>query len=138
MLNPDMFIGKWILDVALNNYETPNAPKKGTYTISKVSNDILRFDMEWISFDDQNMEASYLSHIDGKKHPYENPEIADFTETTLISEKIMQTCTYKDGHLTSKGLRELSDDNNDLHIIQQYLTPDGHTISNRSVYHRSI
>ena len=131
----DKFLGVWELDSSQNIYQTPTAPKKGSYEVILLETNTLKFEMHWTDADDHEHEASYTSIVDGNQYPYENPELADFIETTLLNEFIMQTASYKDGKLLSKGTRELVDNNRTMLVSQETFLP-GQTIVNKSIYYK--
>lgn len=138
MNNIEKFIGVWVLDSSKNEYQTFNPPKSGQYTISVLDGNNLEFKMDWTDSKDKCFNANYSSLVDGGKQPYDNPDIADFIETKIISENIMQTSTYKNEKVTSIGIRELSKDNMTMIVSQESLLPSEKSVINKSVYYKKL
>jgi hypothetical protein len=135
MATLDDFIGTWVLDPAQNNYQTPNAPQAGTYTISIIEGCTLQFDMEWVDEQGNTKTAQYTSIFDGKQYPYENPDVADYVQSQLLDDT-MQSDSYKSGRIISNGKRQLINDGTELLVTQRYVLADGLAFSNTSVYRR--
>lgn len=134
----DYFIGKWIMDSNKNEYDTQKPPKSGSYTISLIEGKKLLFSMEWIDFIGKELEAFYTTYVDGKKHAYENSDVADFIETKMLSPNIMETITYKNEKINSKGTRELINENKTMLVTQTIFLPGEKEIVNKSVYNKQV
>ncbi len=134
----DHFLGVWVLDASKNDYVAPTAPVAGTYTISCLEGEHLLFQMQWADKDQQTHQAQYSSCIDGKQYPYENPQLAEFISSSLVLPDVMETLTFKDGKINSRGIRKLSKDLTTLYVEQIMYLPDGQELVNKSEYRRKL
>ena len=134
----DHFLGVWVLDAGKNDYITSTAPVSGTYTISRQENDTLLFLMQWTDKDNQTHQAQYVSCIDGKQYPYENAQLAEFISSGMVQPDVMETLTFKEGRVNSRGIRRLSEDLATLYVEQIMYLPDGQEVVNKSEYHKQL
>ena len=134
----DHFLGVWVLDADRNEYVTPTAPVAGTYTVSRLENETLLFQMQWTDKDQQTHQAQYSSCIDGKQYPYGNPQLAEFIASSMVLPDVMETLTFKDGNINSRGIRRLSKDLTILYVEQIMYLPDGQERVNKSECHRKL
>ena len=82
--------------------------------------------------------GAILDCIDGKQYPYENPQLAEFIASSMVLPDVMETLTFKDGKMNSKGMRRLSEDLTTLYVEQIMYLPDGQELVNKSEYHRML
>jgi len=131
----DYFVGTWILDAELSDYQLGEPPKTGLYTIT-ADDAAYKVTMEWTTSGDEAMRADYVSIPDGKQYAYEDSDAVDFVCTTRVDDKTLDSESFKDGKRIAWARRILSDDNNTMTITQSGSLPDGDEFNNVSVYRR--
>lgn len=135
MKKPDPFLGTWELIPDQSDYQLGQPPASGTYRIT-ANETGYTFNIQWTTADGQEMAAAYDAIPDGQQHPYENPAIADAVSLTRVSEKQLDSASFKDGQQIAHAARILANDNQTMTVIQSGQTPDGGSFSNTAVYHR--
>ncbi|MGL6108358.1 hypothetical protein [Romboutsia sp.] len=128
------FIGKWEMIPRQNNYQIGAPPKEGTYIISLVEENTLRFDIDWTDENDQKHTMVYLSQVDGKIHEYENTDIIESVKTTLIANNKLESCTYKGSAKICYSMQESIENGEKLLVNQTGLLSDGGKFVNKSIY----
>lgn len=71
------FLASWQLFPEKGIYETGERPRSGTLRIESSDDRAITITQNWVTLENQAFESSYLVIPDGKKHSFENPEIAD-------------------------------------------------------------
>ncbi len=128
----DNFLGKWV--ISESHYEMGTPPQSGSYTISIEKDTTLRFDMEWIDSQGQSHSMYYLSNVDGEMHKYENKSVADYVKSTLVNPRRMLTSSFKDDKETSVASRDVSEDGQEMIVLQSGFLPTGEKFTNKSIY----
>jgi hypothetical protein len=132
------FFASWQLFPEKGTYEFGNRPRSGIYRIQLGDNKKqLRISMNWVSIEDQAFESDYVVEPDGEEHTFDNPEIGDSIQCTLIDSLNFETRFFKDGQLallvehdiTPKGF---------LKIKQQYFRAEGMVLTNSEIYHKQM
>ncbi len=131
----DLFVGLWELDPSQSNYQVGDAPKSGTYRISKHEGGYL-ITMAWTDAQGRNREMAYEGTPDGIQYPLENSIIADGMSMTRVDEYTLDSATYKGRDQIAHARRELSEDGNVMTVTQSGKTPDGKDFANIAVYNR--
>lgn len=130
----DLFIGRWEMDPAANEYEFGAPPVKGLYIIEPQGAGYL-VTMQWTSVDGKEHEMAYEGIADGEWYPV--PATPGLTMSmsrdgarTLISEA-------KSGDVSvAYGRRELDEVGDTMTIYQSGTSPDGKAYTNKSIYTR--
>ena len=131
----DPFLGTWQLIPNQSRYDFGQPPASGTYRIA-ANKTGYSFTIQWTTADSQPMNVAYDSVPDGQQHPYENPAIADAVSMTRVSERQLDSASFKDGQQIAHAARVLSADGQTMTITQSGTTPDGVFFSNVSRYRR--
>jgi len=131
----DAFLGTWIMQPELNEYEFGTPPQQGSYIIETDGEGYL-VTMDWITADDNKMNISYNAIPDGKEYPTDPATGVDTMSMTRISDKVLDSDAKKDGAIVAYATRILSEDENTMTVKQSGKTPDGQKFVNTSVYVR--
>lgn len=126
------FLGKWELIPEKCNYYIGIPPSTGFYTVSLEGESTLNILMKWTDASGESFQYYYSSEVDGKMYSYENPEIADFLKTELTSPITLESFSYKNGIVTTAGIRTLKNDF--MHMEQKSFDSEYGVKTNYSLY----
>ena len=135
MNKPDPFFGTWALIPDQSRYEFGPPPAGGVYQIT-ANETGYTFTMHWTTADGQAMNAAYDAIPDGQQHPYENTAVADAVSLTRVSERQLDSASFKGGQQIAYASRVLSADRQQMTVTQSGQTPDGTSFNNLAVYQR--
>lgn len=130
------FLGQWILDVDLCDYEQGEPPKSGSYRIEQKG-DALVFHMSWVDAVDELNNMSFQGKPDGVPEPFDGGPLADALSITSPSEHRLDSFAFRDGEILMVATRRLSEDGLTMTIEQTVNLPDGTSPSNRSIYRKA-
>jgi hypothetical protein len=138
MIDAYNFLASWQLFPEKGTYEFGTRPRSGIYRI-QLAEDAkqLHISMNWVSIEDQAFESSYSIEPNGEEQPFDNPEIGDTIECTIIDSVNFETRFFKENQLvllvqhdiTPKGF---------LKITQQFHRAEGLMLTNMEVYHKQM
>jgi len=131
----DVFLGTWIMQPDLNDYQFGNPPQKGSYIIETDGEGYL-VTMNWTTADGKDMTMDYHAIPDGKEYPTDPATGVDSMSMTRMSNTVLDSVAMKNGVMVAYGSRILSDDGNTMTVKQSGKTPDGQEFINTSVYVR--
>ena len=137
MVDAYNFFASWQLFPEKGTYEFGNRPRSGIYRIQLADNKQIRISMNWVSIEDQAFESDYLVEPDGEVHTFNNPEIGDTIQCSLVDSLNFETRFFKNNQLvllvehdiTPKGF---------LKITQTYHRAEGLVLTNSEIYHKQM
>jgi hypothetical protein len=130
----DPFIGVWLLQPEQSHYTFGQAPQSGRYIIESTDHGYL-VTMEWVDPDGQDTRIQYEAVPDGKEYP-DASGMADSVSMTRVDAQTLDSEARSGGQAISHARRILSDDGQEMTVIQSNITPSGKALSNRAVYRR--
>lgn len=132
------FIGSWQLFPEKGTYENGNRPKSGIYKIEATENKKeIRISMNWVSLENQAFESTFVLIADGDKHPFDDKELADETQTNFVDALNFEVAFIKNGQQHLTVFHELQPNGN-LKITQKGFKPDGIAFTNTEIYHKQL
>ena len=130
------FLGPWILDVTSCRYQQGEPPQSGRYHIA-ADDDELVFTISWIDGTGQSHEVSFRGRPDGSRVPFNGGPLADALAITLVSDNQLNSSAFCGGVELMTAQRTLSDNGQNMHIVQTVKLPDGSAPTNRATYYRA-
>jgi hypothetical protein len=138
MVDAYNFIASWQLFPEKGTYEFGNRPRSGIYRIQLGENrKQLHISMNWVSIEDQAYESSYLIEPNGEEQNFDNPEIGDTVQCTLIDSINFEIRFFKQGQLGLLVQHEITP-KGFLKVIQQYHRAEGLSLTNTEIYHKQM
>jgi Protein of unknown function (DUF2452) len=132
------FLASWQLFPEKGTYESGHRPKSGIYRIQLgESTKQLHVSMNWVSMEDEAFESSYTVKPDGELHPFENSEIGDIIQCTIIDSLHFETIFFKNENLVLKVQHDITP-KGFLKITQEIHEVDGSILKNTEIYHKQM
>jgi hypothetical protein len=131
------FLGTWILDAGVSDYELGAPPQQGTYQLVPEGDQVAVV-MDWTDAAGKDFHMVYYMTPDGVDHPYTDSPAVDAIVTTPVDARTLDTISKKDGNTVAVGRRELSEDGKTMRVIQSGKMPDGTSFSNVAIYRRPV
>ncbi len=127
MGSPDAraFEGTWKLQPERCVYEHTTPPREGTYKIAATPEG-LAFTLDWIDSDGDPQHTDFRLTWDG--------EVPASLE--LVDERTLNTAIERDEQVIAHASRRLSEDGEEMEILQHARTPEGKPFVNRAWYRR--
>ena len=131
------FLGTWILQPHLSNYEQGDSPSAGTYQIMEVEGRIV-FRIDWRDADDKEHQVEFNGIADGTRVPFAGGELADELAIVSVSPRELNTYAYWQGREIMVAQRQLDPSEQAMRVTQLVRFPNGSHVANTSVYIRAV
>ncbi len=132
------FLAAWQLFPEKCTYEQGMAPKSGNYKIDSVNNGhALAISINWVSLDSEAFYTQYIVVPDGQPQPFENIEIADTVQCTIINASNITTLFFKNQMQVLEVVIEIMP-NGYLKLTQKGQKPNGQPFTNIEIYHKQL
>ena len=132
------FLAAWQLFPEKCIFEMGTAPKSGNYKIDSVNNGhALSITINWVSLDNEAFYSQYQVVPDGEQHPFENHEIADTIQTTIINASNITTVFFKEAKQVLEVVKEIMP-NGYMKLTQKGFTKEGKPFTNVEMYHKQL
>ncbi|MEM1003060.1 MAG: hypothetical protein AAGH46_10470, partial [Bacteroidota bacterium] len=105
------FLGIWTLLPKASKYEKGDPPKEATYIFRIEENNRLNVEIEWTNHENRQSKMQNSMIPDGQIRNYENSQVADKIMCEFITEKQLNSSTYKKGKLMAFASRIIEDKN---------------------------
>lgn len=130
------FLGTWILDPDLSQYEQGGVPLGGSMKILEKNGEV-GFFMKTVEDDGETVEANFAGIPDGEDRTMPQNPFADTLNLSLEVGHILTSEAKRGGLTVMVAKRELSDDNTQLTIYQTVHLLDAGSFTNEAVYVRA-
>lgn len=138
MIQAYNFIASWQLFPEKGIYEFGNRPKSGIYKIAATKNKKeISISINWVTLENQAFASAYTISVEDEHFPFEEKELADYTQTNFIDALNFEVAFIKNEDIILKVTNELLP-NGYLKTIQQGTTPDGNAYTNTEIYHKQL
>jgi hypothetical protein len=130
------FLGSWQLVPEKCEYSHGVAPKSMILKIEE-SNDLLQFDWNWYTYDNEMVHTSYKVQPLEIAHPFDHAEVADVIESKFTGSYLMTIKATKADEIVFENHYEIN--NKGLLIVKQYgKTEKKEELKKMDVYHRQL
>ncbi|MEO7313262.1 MAG: DUF2452 domain-containing protein [Chitinophagaceae bacterium] len=132
------FLAAWQLFPEKCIYESGMAPKSGNYKIDSVYNGhALSISINWVSLDNEAFYTQYTVTPDGERHDFENKELADELQCSIINASNITTVFFKDQQQVLRVVKEIMP-NGYLRLSQDGVSKEGKAFKNVELYHKQL
>jgi ribosomal protein S8 len=132
------FLASWQLFPEKCNFQSGTAPKSGNYKIESIKNGKeLSISINWVSLDNEAFYSQYNITPDGKKHPFDNQELADTIVCDIVNASEIKTSFYQDEKLVLEVANEILA-NGYMKVTQQGWNESNEPFTNIEIYHKQL
>lgn len=128
-----LFAGTWRLLADRSQYEFGLPPVSGIYTLEQIGEDI-GVSIRWMDHCGHEHAVRYMITPDGKNYAYDQPDVAETVMARFRDERTLETFAGKNGKVVAYAERTLSEDTNEMMIVQTGKTPEGTDFRNVQYY----
>jgi hypothetical protein len=138
MIKAYNFLGSWQLFPEKGTYEFGDRPRSGIYKIESADdNKQLIISHSWTSLDNQGFSSDLRVSADAEVHNFENPNMADKVQLSLIDSISFETVFYKAARVILRVMHEIQP-NGYLKITQQGTREDESSYTNTEFYYKQM
>ncbi len=130
------FLGTWILDPDVSNYEQGSVPWGGSMKILEKDGEI-GFFMKTVEGEGETVEANFSGIPDGEDRPMPQNPFADTLSLSLNTDGDLVSEAKRGGLTIMVAKRELNEDGSQLTIYQTVHLLDAGSFTNEAVYVRA-
>ena len=130
------FLGTWILQPHICEYEQGVPPASGLYRIGEDAGRV-RFEIDWTDVNGEAHHVEFSGAPDGTRAAFAGGELADEIAVKAISERELTSYAYWQGNEIMVAQRQLDDTGQAMRVVQLVRFPDGSHCANTSVYVRA-
>lgn len=132
------FLASWQLFPEKCVFENGMAPKSGNYIIeSSEQSNSLNIRINWVSLENEAFYSQYYIVPDNQLHDFENRELADEYQASILNSSIIETTFFKNSIKVLQVTHEILS-NGFMKITQQGLAKDGSSFTNVEIYHKQL
>lgn len=130
------FLASWQLFPEKSNYEQGIVPKSGIYKIESIEHGkALQISINWVTIENEAYYSQYTIVPDDQLRPFDNQDVADSVQASIVNASTLQTIFYKDEVAILTLLYEI--------LPNGYLKITQHTtvekpFTNIEVYHKQM
>ncbi|GAA6211476.1 hypothetical protein NBRC116602_12170 [Hyphomicrobiales bacterium 4NK60-0047b] len=130
-----LFLGEWVLDVQLCDFEQGEVPLAAAYHIHDEGQDLI-FDMSWTNQTNETHQMTLRGEPDGELAPFNGGDLVDALSITAVSSHELNSAAAMNGVVLMSVIRRLSPDAQQMAVLQEVKLPTGEISTNKSVYIR--
>ncbi len=130
------FLGTWILQPHLSEYEQGDPPTAATYRITDVDGRI-HFAIHQSDPDGSDHRVEFSGVADGKRVPFSGGELADELAIVAVSQRELNSYAYFQGKEVMVAQRQLDESGQAMRVIQLVRFQNGANVANTSLYLRA-
>ncbi len=132
------FLASWQLFPEKCDFQFGAAPKSGNYKIESIKNGHeLSISINWVSITNDAFYTQYNVNPNGELQPFDNQEIADTIQSSIINASTLNTKFYKE----DKPVLEVTNEilaNGYMKITQQGFNSKEEPFTNIEIYHKQM
>lgn len=129
------FAGRWVLDGT--DYQFGKGPIAGSYTIALGADGAIDITATSLGAHGRQRRITFHGILDGGPFPYHSTNIADHLAFYRVSDRVIRSEAFKDGHRIHWATRTLSADGMRFTIQVYGRRADGSIYCNTDYYHRA-
>ena len=132
------FLASWQLFPERCDFESGNPPKSGNYKIESIENGhALSVSINWVNLENEAFYTQYSIIPDDTERAFNNPELADTIQASIVNASTMVTIFRKSGQCILTVTHEILP-NGYLKITQEGMNPDNQPFKNIEIYHKQL
>lgn len=132
------FLASWQLFPEKCEFQEGLIPKSGNYKVESIRNGhALAISINWVSLDNEAFYTQYEIIPDGEIRPFENQEMADSIQATILNASTIQTRFIKNETPLLEVTNEILP-NGYMKVIQKGKTKEKIDFTNTEIYHKQL
>ena len=132
------FLASWQLIPEKCDFQFGIAPKSGNYKIESIQNaKALSISINWVSLENQAFYTQYNVVPDEQLHPFEDQDIADTIQASIINASTIQTTFFKEEKIILEVINEILS-NGYMKVTQKGLNKEQQPFINIEIYHKQL
>lgn len=132
------FLASWQLFPEKCDFQQGLTPKSGNYKVESIRNGhALAISINWVSLDNEAFYTQYEMIPDGEIRPFENQEMADSIQATILNASTIQTLFIKEDATILEVTNEILP-NGYMKVTQKGKNKEDVDFTNTEIYHKQL